>query len=140
LSVKTCEVCSKRPAFYVCQECGRSVCPVCWRSGFCETCRTRTTASPIADAPFGLAKLLWSLAIPTIIAGCSLIVVGTLLGGTSGGCLVWPFPLIVTCDLGSGTSLDDAGIILIVVFAVSVIVYLSVRGFHGKDATMTIPK
>ena len=87
-----------------------SVCPVCWRGGFCETCRT--TTSPIVDAPSGLAKMLWFSAILAIIAGASLIVVETLRGGTSGGCSVWPLPLIVTCDLASGISLDVGGIIL----------------------------
>ncbi len=140
MTVKNCELCLKRSAFYVCQECGRSVCPVCWRGEFCETCRP--TASPTEQAHIGLAKMLWLSAIPTIIAGASLIVVGTLLGDTSGSCFVWPFPLIVTCDLGSGTNLDGGGIILITVFAVSVMVCLSffLWRFQGKDATMTIPK
>src|SRR5437867_6384614 len=47
---------------------------------------------------------------------------------TFGGCFVWLFPLIVTCDLGSGIRLDSGGIILLAVFAVSVMVCLSFFG------------
>ncbi len=48
----------------------------------------------------GLLSCSGFSAIPTIFAGASLIAVGMLLGGSSGGCLVWPFPLIGHLRLG----------------------------------------
>jgi len=100
---KACEVCKERSAFYICQECGKAVCPVCWRGIVCMECAERNPDLQVPEDPFSFPQgLLFRAATIIIFAGIILVILGLSTGGGTGGCFVWPFPLIIGCGFGSG--------------------------------------
>lgn len=122
----SCELCLEGAAFYVCQECGRSVCQGCWRGLCCKAC-TEDKAS-IGKSENRVPRLLGSAAILAVIFGSVLVIIGSLLGGgTSGACFVWPVPLIVSCGLGEGPVGADFVIILLGFLALSLLAVWSFR-------------
>jgi len=100
MQVVTCEVCGKRVARYVCQECGRKICETCLEphTWVCSDCysRLKREAPPMLEAPS------WSLPFKLFLVGFFLIFIGILfimitaiLSGapTSVGGLIWIIPL-----------------------------------------------
>ena len=76
MAVVTCEVCGKRAARYVCQECGRKTCETCLepRTWVCSDCysRLKREAPPMLEAPS------WSLPLKLFLVGFFLIFIGIL--------------------------------------------------------------
>jgi len=106
-----CEVCGKRVARYVCNECGRKVCGVCLepRSWVCSECYNRLSReapkleaselSPWATTPFKLFVLGFSLIVTGIIL---MTIASVFLGASSVGAgaviFIGPIPIV----LGAG--------------------------------------
>jgi uncharacterized membrane protein len=93
-----CEVCSRYQARYVCGECGKRVCALCFDqySGLCRLClKKEGIESYVEIRPAGLVWLPMIL----ILVGITLTFIGALLmglssleaGGVSGGVIVVPF-------------------------------------------------
>jgi len=96
--VVLCEVCNRYQARYVCEECGRRVCALCFDqySGLCRLCLKREgIESYVEIRPAGLVWLPMIL----IFIGIALTFIGALLmglsslegGSVSGGVIVVPF-------------------------------------------------
>lgn len=102
---KICEICGLRSAVYVCQECGRNVCPHCQSGLLCKDCRTRSVEIPPSEATSRTSPLLPMLAFMIVFAGVGLIILGSLTGNSSSGssssCFFWPIPPIIACGFGS---------------------------------------
>ena len=100
MQVKTCAICGKRPARYICQECGGGVCEVCFepQTWLCSDCYK--SLKPQAQA---LKKFAWPIPFKLFFLGFFLMVIGTVLvaiaailsGETAAiGVYVWPIPII----------------------------------------------
>ncbi|MCS7113459.1 MAG: B-box zinc finger protein [Nitrososphaerota archaeon] len=96
--VVLCEECGRYQARYVCGECGRRVCALCFDvySGLCRFClKERGVESFLEAKPAGLVEL----PIIMILLGVALTFIGALLiglsgfesGSVSGGIVVVPF-------------------------------------------------
>ncbi len=100
MQVGRCEVCGRRAARYVCQECGRRVCERCLepRVWVCLECYKRLQPeAPVAGAslwsvPFKLFFLGFLL---TFVGVVLLMVSGFLSGDSAGFVWVLPFPPVV---------------------------------------------
>ncbi|WP_309493240.1 hypothetical protein [Candidatus Hecatella orcuttiae] len=131
-----CEVCFRRRARYVCQECGRKVCERCvnpwnWTCLGCrptssereETAETYSSGSPPS---LGLLPYLLTLGFMAIFAGMTLVFLAVVLGGVpsegSGFFFIWPFPLIF--GFGSGGDVQSAQFSIIAVMAVFLMLVL----------------
>ena len=99
MRLKTCELCGKRAARYICQECGRKVCQFCFEPNtwVCLDCYNNlsrgTSASELLQwsTPFKL----FLVGFVVMFAGIIIMVIATVLFGTSagGGAVIWIFPL-----------------------------------------------
>ncbi|MBO0887970.1 hypothetical protein J2P12_02610 [Candidatus Bathyarchaeota archaeon] len=49
-------------------------------------------------------SLLFAVSLGLILTGLALMLVGSATSGLSGGCLFWPFPVIIVCGAGTGGS------------------------------------
>lgn len=100
--MKVCELCSARPARYVCQECGRSICERCIKSysWLCLECY-RKIISPNSEiekeAAFSISFIkMFILGFILIFAGTIILFLASLLSGLkipSGGIVIWLIPL-----------------------------------------------
>jgi uncharacterized membrane protein len=99
MQAKTCEVCGKRAARYVCQECGREVCQFCFESTawVCLDCYTSLKREGSALGSFGWSTSfkLFLLGFVLIFAGIIVMMIATVLFGASldAGAVIWVFPL-----------------------------------------------
>jgi len=99
VSLRTCEICGKRPARFVCQECGRQVCEVCFdpKRWLCIDCSRRLTEEiPSAlETPFLTPFKLFFIGFAVIFAGMIVLMGASILSGTLAGTggFVWIFPL-----------------------------------------------
>lgn len=108
MSAPQCLICAKRPATYVCQDCGRAVCGNCFDPAHwsCLDCQTKLRPTAISEyivpAQFSMATWLFFISFAIIFIGILLMTVGSLsnLGGVSGGAviLIGPIPIV----LGAG--------------------------------------
>lgn len=110
MSVSMSEICGKRTAKYVCQECGRKVCEFClvshiWLCVYCYN-RLKREALTFETSPWLTPFKMLLLAFLIIFVGVILLVVAAMFseGAFSGG-VVWffPFPPLiigsVPCDI-----------------------------------------
>jgi len=76
MQAKTCAVCRNRSARYVCQECGRGICEVCFepQTWLCADCHK--SLKPPAQAS---ERSTWPLPLKLYLIGLSLMLIGTLL-------------------------------------------------------------
>jgi uncharacterized membrane protein len=99
MQVKTCEVCGKRAARYICQECGRDVCQFCFESTawVCLDCYKSISrqASPLGSFGWSTPFKLFLLGFVLMFAGIIVIMIATVLFGasTDAGAIIWVFPL-----------------------------------------------
>ena len=103
MHVTQCEVCGKRVARYVCQECGRQVCERCLEPHMwiCSECYKRLRP----EAPM-IKSFSWSMPLRLLFLGFLLMSVGIVLvmiagflsDGSAGFVWVLPFPPIVVGD------------------------------------------
>ncbi len=132
MSARACEVCSERSAFYICQECGKAVCPVCRRGMVCSDCAERKSSARVLEDPFSLPpELLFAAAIIVIFAGIILVILGLSTGGGSQGCFIWPFPLIIACGFGSGGNIGFYLFLFGLLAIAPLLFWWSLRRFRG---------
>jgi uncharacterized membrane protein len=99
MQAKTCEVCGKRAARYVCQECGREVCQFCFESTawVCLDCYNSLNREGSAPGSFGWSTpfKLFLLGFVLIFVGIIVMMIATVLFGASmdAGAVIWVFPL-----------------------------------------------
>jgi len=88
-----------RSAVHVCRECGRFVCPNCQSGPMCKDCQSRSAAGPRSTRGARTFPLLPTLAVMAVLAGVSLVILGSLTGSSSTGssstCFLWPIPPII---------------------------------------------
>lgn len=96
---KACEICGKRPARYICQECGREVCQSCFEPNawFCSNCYRRLKRETPAPE-----LLLWQTPFKVLLLGFILMFIGMIIvivaavffgASISAGTLIWIPPL-----------------------------------------------
>lgn len=105
MHVGRCEVCGKRGAIYVCQECGRQVCERCLESHMwiCSECYRRLRP----EAPI-IKAFSWSMPLSLFFLGFLLTFVGMVFvmiadfvsDGSAGFVWILPFPPILVGDGG----------------------------------------
>lgn len=82
-------------------------------------------------SPATLPKIILVTAVGLIVSGLGLVLIGSN-SAMSGGCFLWPLPIIVVCGAGTGSeSYLVLAIGLVVVFAISLLSFFSLRG-HGS--------
>ncbi|MBS7642006.1 MAG: B-box zinc finger protein [Candidatus Bathyarchaeia archaeon] len=96
--VVLCEECGRYQARYVCEDCGKRVCAICFDtySGLCKSCLKERYTKPYLEVkPIGFMEL----PLIMILLGVTLMFIGALLiglsgfesGSISGGIVVIPF-------------------------------------------------
>ena len=97
MQVKTCEVCGKRAARYICQECGRKVCQSClelptWICLECYTNLKRETSLESFQWSSPLKLFLFGFVL--MFVGIIIMMIATFLFGVpmEGGTIIWIFP------------------------------------------------
>jgi len=133
---KTCQTCGKRPARYVCQECGQEVCQICLEPNMwvCFPCyekirqKTPTLPREIPGVPsWPLPFKLFLLGFLLIFIGMILMMMASVLLGASAGAVIWiiPFPPIF---LGAGPHPSTAlAIILAIILILGVVLFITLR-------------
>jgi uncharacterized membrane protein len=100
--VKACEICGKRAARYICQECGREVCQFCfepstWVCSDCYNRFKRETPAP-ESFPWQTPFKAFLLGFILMFIGMIIMMIATVFFGASisAGTLIWipPFPPI----------------------------------------------
>ena len=102
MQVKACEICSKRAARYVCQECGREVCQFCFEPStwFCSNCynRLKRETPALESFPWQTPFKGFLLGFILMFIGMIVMMVATVFFGESisAGTVIWilPFPPI----------------------------------------------
>jgi len=102
MRARTCEICGKRMARYVCQECGREVCQFCLEQNtwVCLDCyrRLEPETPRLEVFPWSTPFKLFLLSFLLILLGTIFITIASVLPGTiSIGVVVFlgPIPIIV---------------------------------------------
>jgi uncharacterized membrane protein len=129
MHIRQCEVCGKRAARYVCQECGRQVCERCLEPHLwiCSECykRLRPEAPTIKPFAWLMPLKLFFLGFLLTFVGIMFVLIAGFLSGDSVG-FIWilPFPPIIVGDGWSyplwailfAVAVTALGIILFVLF------------------------
>lgn len=135
--VVLCEECGRYQARYVCEDCGRRVCAICFDtySGLCRLCLKEGYAKPYLEI-----KPTWFMELPIImiLLGVILMFIGVLLiglsgfesGSISGGIVVIPFiPIPIGLAFGpySLVLLVLAYVVAIIFFVLAIIWWRKIK-------------
>ena len=99
MQVKTCEICGKRAARYICQECGRDVCQFCFEptTWICLDCYNglKRETSALESFQWSTPFKLFLLGFVLMFAGIMVMMIATVLFGASmgAGAIIWIPPL-----------------------------------------------
>lgn len=99
MPVKACEICGKRGARYICQECGQEVCQFCFEPNtwVCLGCYDylKRETSALESFQWSTPFKLFLLGFILMFVGIIIIMVATVLFGTStgAGAIIWIPPL-----------------------------------------------
>jgi len=105
MNAKICELCGKRSAKYICQECGRAICEACIEpyTWLCLDCYGKTKGyaeektQEILHIPLSIKLFLLSFIL--MFAGVLILVLTALLSGLTGSLgiilLLGPIPIII---------------------------------------------
>jgi uncharacterized membrane protein len=133
---RTCEICGLHSAVYVCQECGRFICPNCQSNLLCKNCQARSVPSSHPEQESRLSSYLPILAFAIIFAGIGLIILGSLTGnsssGSSGSCFFWPIPPVIACGFGSSPGLGPAFSVLVLIVTIIFFVFFLSAVFQWR--------
>lgn len=97
--MRTCESCGKRPARFVCQDCGHQVCEVCFEPDrwLCIDCSRRLREGvPVTwRVAFPTPFKLFLIGFAVILVGMVILMVASVMFGTLAGTggFIWIFPL-----------------------------------------------
>lgn len=130
MQARACEICGKRAARYVCQECGREVCEACLepQKWICLDCygriQQKAPVSLPAEPPFFQLFLLGFL---LIFAGVIFMMITTFLSGVSGSfgatIIVGPIPIV----FGAGPHYIWAVALAVALTILSVFLFILLR-------------
>ena len=133
MAAPSCQLCGRRSAFYVCQDCGRLVCPNCFdllRWSCSESQRkfeARIQERYATGFPFPIAMWLFFAAFAIMFIGMLLMAVGSTSGlknvGAGGAILIGPIPILLAGGPYSAVPVILAGLLTVV----SVAVFLLIR-------------
>ena len=133
MQVRTCEVCGKRSARYVCQECGRKVCEVCLepRTWICSDCYNRLKSEIPTPA---VEAFTWSTPFKLFLLGFLTIVVGMIVSSVLSQVFGF-FQLPLQANIGRilGGILFLIGLVLLFLWA-----YLWSKEYKGQLITHSI--
>ena len=130
-----------RSAVHVCRECGRFVCPNCQSGPMCKDCQSRSAAGPRSTRGARTFPLLPTLAVMAVLAGVSLVILGSLTGSSSTGssstCFLWPIPPIIACGSSSSSGQGLAfpalvSVVLMIIFGL----FLSTFQWRRSDGEL----
>ena len=99
MRVKACEICGKRAARYICQECGREVCRFCFEPStwFCLDCyNSLKREAPVLESfPWPTPFKLFLLGFVLMFVGMVVMVIAAVFFGASvgAGVSIWIPPL-----------------------------------------------
>lgn len=133
MAAPLCQICGKRAATYVCQDCGKTVCSNCFDPAHwsCTDCQAKLRPSAVAEYPvasgFSLATWLFFIAFAIIFIGMLLMTYGSLskVGDMTGGAiiLIGPIPII----LGTGPYSFTMVALAVVLMVAALVFYLVLR-------------
>ena len=132
MAVVTCEVCGKRAARYVCQECGRKVCETCLEphTWVCSDCysRLKREIPRMLDAPsWSLPLKLFLVGFFLIFMGMIFIMVTAIISGapTNFGAIIFvgPVPII----LGAGPYSLWAILLAVALTVLGIVLFFALR-------------
>ncbi len=131
MQVRPCNICGKRAARYVCQECGHEVCEMCLepQTWVCSDCysRLKPEAPALEAFPLSTPFKLFLLGFSLIFIGMIFMMITAILSGapaTMGTIIfVGPIPII----LGAGPYSIWAIILAIVLTILGVILFVTLR-------------
>ena len=134
MRVRTCEICGKRVARYVCQECGREVCQFCLEPNtwVCLDCyhSLKQETPKLEVFPWPTPFKLFLLSFLLILVGTSFILIASVLPGTfSIGAVIFlgPIPII----LGAGPHSIWAIILAFTLTILGIVVFITLRKRAG---------
>jgi len=134
MRVKTCEICGKRVARYVCQECGREVCQFClepntWACLDCYHSLKHETLI-LEVFPWSTPFKLFLLSFLLILMGTIFILIASVLTGTfSIGAVIFlgPIPII----LGAGPHLIWVIMLAFALTILGIVAFITLRKRAG---------
>jgi len=134
LQSKACEVCGKRAARYVCQECGHEVCEICFEPStwFCSSCYGRLGRETPRIFPWSFPLKLFLLGFLLIFIGMILMIVVAVLSGSSAfGAVVFigPIPIV----LGAGPHSIWAMALAVALTILGVVLFFAFLKQKGKS-------
>lgn len=141
MPARTCEICGLRSAVYVCREGRRFVCPNCQSGPMCKDYQIRSAAGPRSTRGARTFPLLPTLAVMAVLAGVSLVILGSLTGSSSTGssstCFLWPIPPIIACGFSSSSGQGLAfpalvSVVLMIIFGL----FLSTFQWRRSDGEL----
>jgi len=134
---KTCEICGRNPAVYVCSECGRNVCPECFEPDdwICSICyeERHNALGRRPSIPHILPTNLLMIGFLLVFLGVILMFIAGLTGeaSASSGLIVFigPIPII----LGAGKYSLLAVILAVILTIFGIILYVFLRRLVLRD-------
>jgi len=130
MQVRACEICGKRAARYVCQECGREVCQFCFEPNtwVCQDCYNHLRLEAPEEAfPWPTPFKLFLLGFILMFVGMIVMVIAAVFFGVpaSGGVFVF-IPPLPPIGFGAGPYAFLA-MLLVVALAIGLILFVVLR-------------
>jgi len=126
LQSKACEVCGKRAARYVCQECGHEVCEICFEPSawVCSSCYERLGKGAPRIFPWSIPVKLFLLGFLLIFIGMVLMAIVAVFSGASNfGAVIFIGPIPIT--LGAGPQSFLAIVLAVALTILGVILFFA---------------
>jgi len=132
---KLCAVCGKRPARYVCQECGRNVCELCLepQTWLCSECYKRIEREvPRIETerilPFRLSFMkIFIFSFLLIFIGMVILMIAALISGLTDSfsflLLIGPIPIV----FGTGQYTFWTVVLAIIITIISIVFFIILR-------------
>lgn len=134
MRIRTCEICGKRTARYICQECGREVCQFCFEPNtwVCLDCYDDLKR----ETP-PLEVFSWSTPFKLFLFGFLLILIGTIFitmaavlsGALSIGAIIFLGPIPIT--LGAGPHVIWAIMLAFALTILGIVLFITLRKRAG---------
>jgi len=139
MQVKTCEVCDKRAARYICQECGRGICQFCfepatWICLDCSNSLERGT-SALESFQWSTPFKLFLLGFVLMFVGMVVIMIAVVLFGASMdvGTIIWIFPL-PPIGFGTGPYALWAILLVVALTVLGLFLFIMLRKKHDRGS------
>ena len=139
---KICEICGVNPAMYVCSECGRNVCPQCFKldKWICSDCYRKSEEDHVQNIfeksfSFPLFTKIFLAGFLLIFLGMIILMIAGLMGGLSQsfGLIVFigPIPII----LGAGKYSLLAIILAVLLTVMGIILFVIFRKWRFQEVS-----